>query len=237
MADHCFGGNWTTDKLERVRKYLEAYMTIFSGNERARKLTPIYVDAFAGTGYRTPASQPPPDNPLFPELEEPETEAFLKGSARIALEVEPPFKRYLFIERDPERAKELEKLANEFRIKGHDIEVVETDANQYLIQWCHRNDWRYARAAVFLDPYGMQVSWDLIEALGQTQAVDLWLLFPLGMAVNRLLTRNQPPTGAWAHALTRMFGTNGWEKAFYAHHTQMTLFGKEEEYYTKEADL
>jgi hypothetical protein len=57
------------------------------------------------------------------------------------------------------------------------------------------------------------------------------------MAVNRLLTRNQPPTGAWAHALTRMFGTNGWEKAFYAHHTQMTLFGKEEEYYTKEADL
>ncbi len=81
MTDHCFGGNWTADKLERVRKYLKAYMTIFSGNEKARKLTPIYVDAFAGTGYCTPASQPPPDNPLFPELEEPETRAFLKGSA------------------------------------------------------------------------------------------------------------------------------------------------------------
>jgi len=81
MTDHCFGGNWTADKLERVRKYLEAYMTIFSSNERARKLTPIYVNAFAGTGYCTPASQPPPDNPLFPELEEPETRAFLKGSA------------------------------------------------------------------------------------------------------------------------------------------------------------
>jgi len=241
MTDHRFGGDWTADKLERVRKYLKAYMTIFSGNERARKLTPIYVDAFAGTGYRTPASDPPPDNPLFPELEEPETKAFLKGSARIALEVEPPFKRYLFIERDPERAKELEKLVNEFRgrvqFKERNIEVVEAEANEYLIQWCRQNNWQSSRAVVFLDPYGMQVSWDLIEALGQTRAVDLWLLFPLGMAVNRLLTRNQPPTGPWANALTRMFGTNEWEKAFYAHHTQMTLFGEEEEYYTKEADF
>ncbi|WP_448540954.1 three-Cys-motif partner protein TcmP [Roseiflexus sp.] len=214
MTDHRFGGDWTADKLERVRKYLKAYMTIFSGNERARKLTPIYVDAFAGTGYRTPASDPPPDKPLFPELEEPETKAFLKGSARIALEVEPPFKRYLFIERDPERAKELEKLVNEFRgrvqFKERNIEVVEAEANEYLIQWCRQNNWQSSRAVVFLDPYGMQVSWDLIEALGQTRAVDLWLLFPLGMAVNRLLTRNQPPTGPWANALTRMFGTNDW---------------------------
>ncbi|WP_366946705.1 three-Cys-motif partner protein TcmP [Roseiflexus sp.] len=128
--------------------------------------------------------------------------------------MEPPFKRYLFIERDPERAKELEKLVNEFRgrfqFKGCKIEVVEAEANEYLIQWCRQNNWQSSRAVVFLDPYGMQVSWDLIEALGQTRAVDLWLLFPLGMAVNRLLTRNQPPTGPWANALTRMFGTNDW---------------------------
>jgi hypothetical protein len=50
-------------------------------------LTPIYVDAFAGTGCRAPASQPL----LFPKLEKLETEAFLEGSARIALKVELKF--------------------------------------------------------------------------------------------------------------------------------------------------
>lgn len=235
MTNHHFGGNWTDDKLERVRKYLKAYMTIFDGNKKARKLTTIYVDAFAGTGYRTQASRQPADCPLFPELEEPETKAFLKGSARIALEVEPPFKRYVFIERDPERAKELENLKREFQERN--IEVVVTDANEYLFRWCRQNDWRYSRAVVFLDPYGMQVSWELIEALGQTKTVDLWLLFPLGVAVNRLLTRKEPPKGAWADNLTRIFGSNDWENAFYTHQTQTTLFGEEKDVYTKEADF
>jgi len=52
MAKHAFGGDWTTDKLERVRKYLCAYTTIFKKNLRASYFTTIYVDAFAGTGER-----------------------------------------------------------------------------------------------------------------------------------------------------------------------------------------
>jgi three-Cys-motif partner protein len=56
MAKHVFGGDWTTDKLERVRKYLCAYTKIFSSNERASYLTTIYVDAFAGTGERADSS-------------------------------------------------------------------------------------------------------------------------------------------------------------------------------------
>ena len=91
MPVHRFGGGWTTDKLERVRKYLAAYTTIFARNPRAQKLTPVYVDAFAGTGYRSKPHQLDAHTPLFAELTEPETDDFLKGSARIALEVEPPF--------------------------------------------------------------------------------------------------------------------------------------------------
>ena len=51
MSAHEFGGDWTEDKLERVRKYLSAYMLIFERNERARLFFPTYVNAFAGTGY------------------------------------------------------------------------------------------------------------------------------------------------------------------------------------------
>lgn len=234
MSAHIFGGDWTADKLERLRKYLAAYTIIFEGNERARKLTTIYVDAFAGTGYRTRAAQS--DQPMLPlpELEEPDAVAFLKGSARIALEVKPPFKQYLLIERDPARAQELHRLKSDF--PNQQITIVQEDANEYLTRWCNQQNWRFSRAVVFLDPYGMQVSWELIEALAQTRAIDLWLLFPLGMAVNRLLKKKEPPTGAWADALTRILGTDAWKGAFYVQKKQQTLFG-EEEYYEKEADF
>ena len=53
--EHKFGGKWTVEKLERIRKYLRAYTTIFKGNERARHLRTTYVDAFAGSGHRVPS--------------------------------------------------------------------------------------------------------------------------------------------------------------------------------------
>src|SRR5215813_12690002 len=59
----------------------------------------------------------------------------------------------------------------------------------------------------------MEVAWVTIEAIAQTQAIDLWLLFPLGQAVNRLLTRHGPPEGLWAQRLTQMFGTEAWKDA------------------------
>src|SRR5215813_441537 len=71
----------------------------------------------------------------------------------------------------------------------------------------------------------MEVAWVTIEAIAQTQAIDLWLLFPLGQAVNRLLTRHGPPEGLWAQRLTQMFGTEAWKDAFYRVPTQGTLFG------------
>ncbi|ABU56458.1 three-Cys-motif partner protein TcmP [Roseiflexus castenholzii] len=234
MTTHTFGGDWTDDKLERLRKYLAAYTTIFNKNERARKLKTIYVDAFAGTGYRDRKTQPNDQLPLFPELEQPEAAAFLDGSARIALGVEPPFKQYLLIERDSKREQALQQLKRDFPDKQ--IKIVKEDANNYLTQWCAEQDWRYSRAVVFLDPYGMQVSWGLIEALARTKAIDLWFLFPLGVAVNRLLTRKAPPTGAWADALTRILGTDAWKSAFYVQKNQLTLFG-EEESCEKEADF
>lgn len=50
MSGHQFGGEWTTEKLERLREYLCAYMRIFSKNSHAARYTTVYVDAFAGTG-------------------------------------------------------------------------------------------------------------------------------------------------------------------------------------------
>ena len=84
-------------------------------------------------------------------------------------------------------------LKRQFPQKASAIQVVRQDANDYLKEWCTRMDWQTCRAVIFLDPYGMQVEWSLIEAIAKTEAVDLWVLFPLGVAVNRLLTRAEPP--------------------------------------------
>ena len=51
--------------------------------------------------------------------------------------------------------------------------------NQKLLAFAQSTDWKTHRAVVFLDPYGMQVEWKTIQALGQTEAVDLRFCFHL----------------------------------------------------------
>jgi three-Cys-motif partner protein len=51
-------------------------------------------------------------------------------------------------------------------------------------------DWSYNRALVFLDPFGMQVPWRTLELLGQTKAIEVFLNFPVGIAIQRLLPRD-----------------------------------------------
>jgi three-Cys-motif partner protein len=235
-TSHTFGGDWTEQKLERLQKYLKAYTTIFTKNKRAQNLVPIYVDAFAGTGYRTRPLQLTESLELFEELTEPEVDNFMKGSARLALEIEPSFQKYIFIEQNTTYVEELQKLQTVFPQKQGNIQIIQGDANSWLKDWCRSTDWRRHRAVVFLDPYGMQVEWTLIEALAETRAIDLWILFPLGMAVNRLLTKEREPPPAWEQALTRVFGTEDWRNNFYSQKTEPTLFG-DIEVTVKEADF
>lgn len=94
---HQFGGKWTEEKLERLRKYLVAYTTIFNKNEKAKTFDFMYIDAFAGTGYRDQRKSYDLQMAMFTVADE-ENQTFLKGSARIALEVDPPFRKYIFIE-------------------------------------------------------------------------------------------------------------------------------------------
>jgi three-Cys-motif partner protein len=221
---HLFGGNWTTEKLETVRKYLVAYTT-------ALKNSPFriaYIDAFAGTGYRAKSKNKAADAlPLLPpELVEEDSQEFLDGSARIALKVSPPFHKYFFIEKDPKRFAELQNLKEEFPNRKDDIVLVPEDANAYLQKLCKRPIWQTRRAVVFLDPYGMQVEWETIEALGKTKAIDLWILFPVGVAVNRMLPRRGKIVDAWREKLDIMFGDAGWYDEFYKESVSHDLLGE-----------
>ena len=221
QSQQSFGGGWTTEKLERVRKYLKAYATIM----KDRNFHFAYIDAFAGTGYRTYRQDANPDELMFPEIAEREVQEFLQGSARIALQVQPKFQKYILIEKDDNRFAELQGLKAEF--PSDDIELIRSDANEYLKNLCGKNWIRHQRRAVlFLDPYG-EVEWHTIAAIANTQAIDLWILFPLGIAVNRLLKTDGNVDPTIREKLNSFFGTNDWYDTFYETVSNLTLFGEE----------
>jgi len=206
-----FGGFWTEQKLDVIGKYLKAYTTIFNRNLRGRYYSISYVDAFAGTGS-IQKRRSGRFKSLLPEAEF--EEEFRKGSVLRALEVEPPFDKYVFIEKSAAKCKELQTIANRSRHQER-IRIVNDDANTALMQWCAKLDARRQRAVVLLDPFGASVRWEVIAALGRTRSVDLWVLFPYS-AINRMLVRNRRPPKAWAKKLTAVFGTDDWEDAFYS---------------------
>jgi len=230
---HRFGGDWTTAKLDVLAKYLSSYTTALKGKPSTdRPFRKGYIDAFAGTGYRDTRrddrTADPSQTLLLPDLAGQEPQALLDGSARLAMKTQPRFDRYVFIERSSERCAQLDSLKQEFPDLAADIQVRQGDANAEIQELCRR-DWSSHRAVLFLDPYGMQVDWTTIEAIAGTRAIDLWVLFPLGIGVNRLLTKSGDIPESWRRRLSSLLGTEDWYDEFYRFENTSTLFGGAEE--------
>ena len=221
-----FGGGHTEEKLMRVAKYLNAYTTALK-KQRYRLL---YIDAFAGTGYREPSTDAKDNvqDDMFSGAVPTDSEnvrTLMKGSARLALEVEPPFDEYHLIEANRSRWNALKGLAAEFPNLTDRVNFVLGDANKEVTRICKNTVWgNKARAVAFLDPFGAQVEWETIKAIAATEAIDLWYLFPL-MAVVRMTPRDGNVPKAWADRLDRMLGDTGWREAFYARESKPDLFG------------
>lgn len=84
------------------------------------------------------------------------------------------------------------------------------------------------RALAFIDPYGMSVNWESIYAL-KDLGVDLWILVPTGLGINRLLKNNGEISDAWLTKLEKFLGLSR-EKIkdhFYKKEITNTLFGEE----------
>jgi len=230
--DLAFGGDWTERTLPVLRRYLSAYRT-------AMKNQPydlLYVDAFAGTGYRTLRDDTSVDMPLFRESADEESQALLEGSAAIALQTKPPFDEYVFVEVNADRCQKLESLKDEFPTLADRITVVNADCNQFMHSFCKEMDRHRTRAVVFLDPFGMQIEWDAVEAVASTKAIDLWMLFPLG-AVMRLLRKDGHISEECRRRLDTLFGCSDWYKEFYERTERRTLDGHVETVVRRSADI
>ncbi len=212
-----FGGKWTDEKLEVMRRYFSAYA-------QALKYQPFskwYIDAFAGTGDRATVKTPDrQEDTLFGDDKSDFVEV-KEGSVRIALGINPPFEKYVFVEQSAEYVVALEALQAEFPTRQ--IDIRSGDANQILKDLARTTDWQNIRAAMFIDPYGMQVDWSTLQALAATKAVDIALLFPTG-PLNRMLTRdgNIPPE--WQMRIDNHLGPCNWRDAAYQELQMSDLF-------------
>lgn len=235
-VSHSFGGDWTLTKLQILSKYLKAYNVALDGKPSLdRPFRRAFIDAFAGTGYRSVGADLPEDTfrPSIPELEIVDTVRLLDGSARMALMVEPRFDKYIFIEKNRDRCNELSALRTEFPDRAASIQIYEGDANEEIQKLCRAN-WAHHRAVMFLDPYGLQVDWKTIEAIAATKAIDLWILFPLGIGVNRMLVRDGNIPLAWRRRLDTLLGTTEWFDEFYKLETRNDLLGTDITQITKQ---
>lgn len=233
MIEHAFGGSWTEQKLQRVKLYLSSYLCALKN----QRFTKIYIDAFAGTGYRSNPDSACEVKLPFDDEELNEIAAFRDGSAKIALQFDPGFDKYIFIEKVMKKCDELEKLRLEYPQKADAIEIIRSDANTALTDiCCEDTDWGNKRVVIFLDPYGLQVDWNTLRCIARINGIDLWYLFPIG-AVLRLLPKKREVCRENSDKLDVIFGTHEWYDAFYKERSFTGLFDDNNSDILREANV
>ena len=222
-----FGGAWTEVKLDAVHYYLEFYTRVLKDQPTPQQpFEPWYIDAFAGSGSRRIDRT---TGGLFEGEPLGEETVDLAGSVLRALDVNPPFKRLVFIEENRARFRRLQEIAE--ANPKRNITPVHGDANARLLEifgtppWSQQRNGRGShRAIVFLDPFGMSVKWETLKLLAETGAVDVWYLFPTG-AVNRQLAGDFAKVDAHKQrALDEVFGSTAWREDIYKVDTARGLF-------------
>ncbi len=224
-----FGGDWTKAKIEILVEYAKAYLTIMK-NRRFFKL--MYFDGFAGSGF-------------IVNDKKVDVETTVGAARRIIEIIEPrPFDIYYFVEKDPANFKLLEKNTKTAFPKKK-IHAVCQDCNKKLVDLANflrdpKN--KHYRTLAYIDPCGMQVEWRSIESLRGLQ-IDMWVLVPTGLGVNRLLKKNGQISDAWLERLEIFLGMTREEieKKFYKKTPSLfpdiTLIHKEEDAVERSAKL
>lgn len=92
-------GRWSEEKLDLLAKYLKAYSVIMNDQKGRWLRAYYYIDAFAGS--------------VRPRAKEDE-KRYINGSPLRALQIEPKFDAYWFVDVSPRRVERVQRLREEF---------------------------------------------------------------------------------------------------------------------------
>lgn len=196
-------GYWSEIKLDIVGRYALEYSRILSRS----RFRHIYVDAFAGSGTHISRA----------------TGSRVRGSPQIALDIVPPFKEYYFIDTDGDKIAELRRIVAN-RPEAH---VLKGNCNTRLLtdvfpKIRHED---YRRGLCLLDPYALDLNWEVIETAGKMKSIEIFLNFPV-MDMNRNILWSNPD-GVSVRDIQRMnafWGDESWREA--AYRPTLNLFGE-----------
>lgn len=227
-----WGGKWTEQKLDAFEKYVRAYLTIMNKYRDQYNWKLIYFDAFAGSGSRGFIDAESQENPsLFDDTElaisESEYNVYV-GAAERVLKIDiRGFDFYYFNEKDSSARNELEEKLKRYQNPSVRYEYRSNDANEEIKKLANAliSNKKY-KALALLDPFGMQLNWESIELL-KNCGVDIWILVPTGVIINRLLDRKGKLI--FSDKLQKFFGLTEQEikEYFYEDRKEQTLFGEE----------
>jgi three-Cys-motif partner protein len=204
-------GYWSEIKLDIIKDYAAAYSRILS-SQKNPNFYHIYIDAFAGAGKHISKK----------------TGTSVLGSPMNALHVEPPFREYHFIDLDKQKISSLEEIAG----SRQDVRIYHGDCNLVLLEEVLPNaEYKdYRRVLCILDPYGLDLNWEVIYTVGRMKSVDIFLNFPVADINRNVLWRK--PEGVSAAQIERMnqfWGDESWRQEAYVPSPQIKLFGETEE--------
>lgn len=189
-------GYWSEVKLEIISKYASAYSTIMSKQGSIRNY--IYIDAFAGAGVHIRK----------------QTREFITGSPLNALVIVPAFPEFHFIDLDGDKVEKLRQSVGDRK----DIYFHKGDCNKVLLAGvfprCRYEDYR--RALCLLDPYGLNVSWEVLQKAGEMKSIEIFYNFMIMDANMNVFWRS--PEKVQASQIARMdavWGDHSWHQAAY----------------------
>jgi len=197
-------GPWGTTKLSFLDYYCPAAI-----QATERKLQRYYVDLFAGPGVNVVRGSP------AAEYEGSPLRVLRYGGQQ---RQDLSFTHAVFInamQRDHQALRtRVDRMlgSGESRLARENIDLIPKDANKVITGVLRRIPQR-AYVLVFADMEApKQWPWDSMKALKAQghESVDLYTLFPLDMAIVRLLSYRKDHFERYANALTRFFGTDAW---------------------------
>jgi three-Cys-motif partner protein len=148
------------------------------------------------------------------------------GSAQIAIDTVPAFNRLVFIDLNRRHVAALNQLKAEYETPSLRIDVLRQDANQAIMELIRGRNFAGTRVVMFLDPYGLSVSWTTLRAIATTKAIDVWYFVSLEGLFRQAAHDPTKINDKKRVAITRMLGTAEWETAWYSGPPEEDLFGR-----------
>lgn len=190
-------GYWSEIKLEIVKKYAAAYSRIMRSQRPIRRHA--YIDAFAGPGVHISKT----------------SGELVRGSPLNALRIQPPFSEFHFIDLDGTRADRLRKMTS----ARPNVFVHEGNCNAILLDEvfprCRYED--FHRALCLLDPYGLNVTWQVLQTAGAMKSIEIFYNFMIMDANMNVMLRNPDKVQPTQQArMDAVWGDASWRNAAYS---------------------